>query len=112
MGKISFQDGVAIALLVFYVVCLPLSIWISLRHGLAKASGWVFLVIFAVIRIISASSQLATISQGPLSTAAEVAGITSAVGTSALLLSTLGLISRLYVFQELLPVAFPFANQT
>lgn len=95
MAHITFADGVAIAMLVFYLVSLPLSLFVAMRHGLAKASGWIFLTIFSVIRIIGCSAQLATISQGSNGTAATIAEITLAIGLSGLLLASLGLLSRL-----------------
>ena len=97
MGSITFTDGVAIAMLVFYAVSLPLTIFISARHGLAKSSGWILLTTFCIIRIIGCSAQLATITQGDTGTAATIAEVTIAIGFSGLLLASLGLLSRLYV---------------
>lgn len=94
MPNLSFADKVAIAKLAFYGVAFPLTVWVSLRHGLNRSSGWIFLSIFSVLRIISASAQIATISHDSQTTE-EVAMITGFIGLSPLLLATLGLLSRL-----------------
>ncbi|KAJ5176845.1 uncharacterized protein N7482_002722 [Penicillium canariense] len=95
MGHVTFSDGVAIVMLVFYTICLPFAVKVCLRHGLARSSGWIFLAIFSIIRIVSCSAQLATITQGPVGTPATIAAVTSALGVSPLLLASLGLISRI-----------------
>lgn len=93
MTVLDFGDGVAVLKVVFYSIALPISLFVAFRHGLAKSSGWIFLSIFCLIRIINGSSQLAMISNDS-DTIAEVAIITSFLGLSPLLLATLGLLSR------------------
>lgn len=98
MTHITFHDGVAIVMLAFYALCLPFAATVSLRHGFAKASGWIFLAIFSIVRIVGCSSQMATLTQGPDGAAATIAEITNSLGISPLLLASLGLTSRLSAF--------------
>lgn len=93
MGHITVSNGFAIWQLIVYIVALPISIWVSACHGFLKSSGWVFLSIFCIIRIISSASQLATISS-PSETAEAISLITGLLGLSPLLLATLGILSR------------------
>ena len=95
MTAITYPDGIAIGKLIFYAPCLIASIYICFRHGLKKTSGWILLTVFAVLRIIGAASQLATISSKS-DTPATIAAVTSSIGLSPLLLATLGLLYRAY----------------
>ena len=95
MGAITYSDAIAIAQIVYYSPALLASIFICVRHGFAKASGWFFLILFCLIRIIGASAELSTITN-PTSTAITIALVCAIFGTSPLLLSSLGLISRIY----------------
>jgi hypothetical protein len=94
MGQITGTDGVAIFILAFYAVAVIASAVVAFRHGLSRNSGWIFLSIFSVIRIIYAAATLSTINN-PTQTAITIAEITAFLGLSPLLLASLGLISRL-----------------
>jgi hypothetical protein len=93
MAVVTYVDGVAIWRLIYYTLCLVASIKISWRHGFGKNSGWIYLAILSVIRIIGSSAQLATITSTS-STTETIAIITSFLGLSPLLLASLGLLSR------------------
>jgi hypothetical protein len=93
MAKITYIDGIAIWKLIFYAPALAAAIFVTLRHGFARSSGWIFLAIFSLIRIIGSASQLAAISSKS-DTPEEIAIITGAIGLSPLLLASLGLLSR------------------
>ncbi|KAJ5595025.1 uncharacterized protein N7459_001233 [Penicillium hispanicum] len=94
MGDITFTDGVAIAMLIFYAIALPFAIYNCWRHGIDRASGWVAILIFSVIRIIGSAGQIATISDPDNRTAEIIAYVCQAIGLAPLLVATLGLISR------------------
>jgi hypothetical protein len=94
MVQITATDGIAIAILAFYAIALVISLIVAFRHGLSRNSGWIFLCIFATIRIVYAGAVLSTISN-PTETALTIAEITQFLGLSPLLLASLGLISRL-----------------
>lgn len=93
MGKVTYGDAIAIWMLIYYTVSLVGSIFVSSHHGFGKNSGWIYLAIFCTIRVINASAQIATITSNS-STAQTVAVITGFIGLSPLLLTTLGLLSR------------------
>jgi hypothetical protein len=95
MGSITYSDAIAIAQIVYYSPALLASIFVCVRHGFSKASGWFFLILFCLIRLIGASAELATITNPTSSTAITIALICAVMGTSPLLLSSLGLISRM-----------------
>ena len=97
MGQITYADAIAIFQLVYYSPCLFGSIFVAGRHGALKSSGWIFLTIFCVVRIVGASAGLATISKPHSDTPYTIALVCSVLGLSPLLMASLGLISRAYV---------------
>ena len=92
---IDFRDGVSILKLVIYTPYLFASIYVCFRMGFMKGSGWIYLSIFCLLRIIGASAQLASISSHS-TTPYTIAAICDAVGLTPLFLASLGLISRAY----------------
>ena len=58
---VDYRNGVSILLLVFYLPALAIAILLTVRHGFARSSGWRFMIIFSLARILSACFQLATI---------------------------------------------------
>ncbi|KAK5128948.1 hypothetical protein LTR85_000281 [Meristemomyces frigidus] len=96
MGHVTYLDGVAIFQLVYYSLCLFSSVYIALKHGAMKSSGWIFLAIFCLIRIIGSAARIATIINPDAETAYTIALITSVLGLSPLLMASLGLIARAY----------------
>ncbi|UKZ73745.1 hypothetical protein TrVFT333_001395 [Trichoderma virens FT-333] len=95
MAHVTLSDGLAIWQLIYYVVTLICSIFVSCRHGLSRSSGWIFLTIFSTMRVIGCSAQIATIT-ATSDTAETIATITGFLGLSPLLLATLGILSRIY----------------
>ncbi|KAH8646788.1 hypothetical protein BX600DRAFT_518813 [Xylariales sp. PMI_506] len=84
---------VSIAELIVYVPALIAAIVVCSRHGIHRASGWVYTVILCVVRIAGAVCQLLTYhdqSEGLL----KATVIIDSIGLSPLLLATLGVISR------------------
>lgn len=96
MGHITYDDAIAIFQLVYYTPCLLGSIFVAARHGATKTSGWIFLTIFCVIRLVGAGSRIATISDTSSDTPYTIALVCSVLGLSPLLMSSLGLIARAY----------------
>jgi hypothetical protein len=92
---LNFRDGVSILKLAIYSPYLFASIYVCFKHGLMKGSGWIYLSIFCLLRIIGASAQLASISSHS-TTPYTIAAVCDAIGLSPLLLASLGLISRAY----------------
>ncbi|KAK5788352.1 hypothetical protein VI817_009310 [Penicillium citrinum] len=64
-----------------------------LRHGIRRSGGFIFLVIFSLIRILGACSQLSTIHHHSIGIYIVVA-ILDSIGLSPLLLGLVGMISR------------------
>jgi hypothetical protein len=93
MAEITYTDVLAIWKLVYYSVALFGAMWVSGKHGFGKNSGWIFLAIFCIIRIVNSSAQIATITTSS-DTAQTIAVITSFFGLSPLLLAALGILSR------------------
>lgn len=96
MAHVTLTDGLAIWELIYYVVALICSIFVSCRQGLSRSSGWIFLTIFSTMRVIGYSAQIATIT-ATSDTAETIATIAGFLGLSPLLLATLGLLSRVLV---------------
>lgn len=92
---LTFRDGVCILKLVVYSPFLFAAIYVSFKHGFMKGSGWIYLAIFCLLRIVGASAQLASISS-PSKTTYTIAAVCDAIGLSPLILASLGLISRVY----------------
>ena len=53
----------SILLLIFNLLALAIAILLSIRHGLSRFSGWRFMIIFTLARILCAYFQLATNNQ-------------------------------------------------
>lgn len=60
---VDYRNGVSILLLIFYIPALAIAVFLTIRHGFSKSSGWRFMIIFTLARILCASFQLATINQ-------------------------------------------------
>jgi uncharacterized membrane protein len=92
---LTYSNGIAIGEIVCYSPCLLVAVFLMARHGLRKAGGWYFLVMFSLVRILGAVFQLATINDPTSVSLRTGAAILTTVGFSALLLATLGLLTRL-----------------
>ena len=102
MGHFTYSDGIAVWKLVFFSPALLISGFVAARHGFAKSSGWIYLTIFCIIRIVGSAAQLALISNPTSDGARTTALICSILGLSPLLLSSLGLLARSYVLYHML----------
>jgi hypothetical protein len=92
---ISYREGVSIGELVVYTPALIIAAFLSVRHGFGRSAGWLFLIIFALARLIGAAMQLATISDPTNESLYIGYAILQNIGLSPLMLATLGLLSRL-----------------
>ena len=82
--------------LVVYIPALFTAAYISHRHGFGRNAGWIFLVVFSLIRIVGSCFQIEVASK-PTKNLLIATSIINSIGLSLLLLATLGLISRAYV---------------
>ena len=92
---LDFRDGISILKLIVYIPYLFASIYVCVKHGFMKGSGWIFLSVFCILRIVGSSAQLASISSHS-TTPYTIAAVCDAIGLSPLLLASLGLLSRAY----------------
>lgn len=87
------RGGISILELVVYFPSLLLAVFLCVKHGFGRSSGWVFILFLCLIRIIGACCQLATYSNASVGLF-EAVVILDSVGVSPLLLATVGVISR------------------
>jgi hypothetical protein len=92
---LDYRNGVSIAEIVVYVPALFIAAFLAIRHGLGQNSGWLFLIIFCLARIIGPSMQLAETSDPFNQSLYTGSAILQNVGLSPLMLATIGLLSRL-----------------
>jgi hypothetical protein len=92
---INYRDGIAIGELVVYFPALAIAVFLAVRHGFGRSSGWLFLIIFALVRIVGACFQLATINDPTNISLYTGVAILQNVGLSPLELTSLGLLSRI-----------------
>jgi len=91
---LDYRNGVSIAEIVVYVPCLLIAAFLAIKHGFGRNAGWIYLVIFTMIRIAGGCVQLATISSQ--STGIYTASVLlQTIGLSPLELTALGLLSRI-----------------
>ncbi|KAF2141550.1 uncharacterized protein K452DRAFT_287515, partial [Aplosporella prunicola CBS 121167] len=92
---LSYRSGVSVALILLYVPALLIAIFLTVRHGLKRSSGWRFMVIFSLARLLAASFQLATIAH-PTNVSLYVGEwVLLGIALSPLELAALGLLSRI-----------------
>ncbi|CRL26808.1 unnamed protein product [Penicillium camemberti] len=89
-------EHVAIAELIIYIPTALLTIWVVLRHGFHKQLGWIYLSIFSGIRVGGAVMEILSTKNPNNANDKEWAVILQSVGLSPLLLSTLGLLKRVF----------------
>lgn len=92
---IGFREGVSIGEIAVYIPALLIAAWLAAHHGFGRSAGWLFLIIFALARIIGASLQIATISDPTNIGLYTGYAILQNVALSPLMLAALGLLSRL-----------------
>lgn len=95
MTKLDYRDGVAIGELCAYFPVLAVAVLLAVRHGFGRSSGWFFLIVFSLVRIIGACFELATISNPTNVSLYTGLAILDSIGLSPLELTSLGLLSRI-----------------
>ncbi|OQD78247.1 hypothetical protein PENDEC_c001G05630 [Penicillium decumbens] len=90
---LSYHHGISVLQLLVYFPSLFLSAFLVYRHGLRTNSGFIFLTIFTLARIVGACCDLATIND-PSKGLFTAAAICSSIGLSPLMLACTGLLSR------------------
>ena len=91
------EKGIAIAELIVYISISLATLLVVLRHGFHRQLGWIYLFIFSGVRIAGAVMEILSETHPDNTTDLEWAIILQSVGLSPLLLSSLGLLKRVYV---------------
>ena len=89
----DYRDIVNVVELVVYVPTFFTALYVAYRHGISRSSGWVFLVFFALIRIVGAVAFLITLTNHAIGIYITAA-ICEGIGLSPLIMSSVGLLSR------------------
>ncbi|KAJ5991909.1 hypothetical protein N7451_007633 [Penicillium sp. IBT 35674x] len=93
MGKIDYSNGISILQLIIYFPAIFVSIFLVFRHGIRTNSGFIFLTVFTLLRIIGACCDLATIDNSSTALYTTYA-VTSSIGLTPMLMACSGLLSR------------------
>ncbi|KAI4234401.1 MAG: hypothetical protein LQ349_003826, partial [Xanthoria aureola] len=92
---VSERFAIAIAEIIVYALLLPISLFITIRHGISKSSGYLPLCIFCCLRLSAAGLGIASENDGYTNRANLVwSEILGSVGLSPLLIAGVSLITR------------------
>lgn len=94
MARLSELNKISIAEIVVYVPSLAVAIVLVRKHGFKRSAGWLYLVIFSVIRILGAVLDLATINDPSNISLLTGSNTLQSIGLSPLILINLGLLTR------------------
>ncbi|KAL1870515.1 hypothetical protein VTK73DRAFT_2623 [Phialemonium thermophilum] len=87
-------NKISIAQICVYAPALIIGVVLAVRHGFGRSSGWMYLILFSIIRILGAALQLET-THNPTDVGLYVGATTlQSLGLSPLILVMLGLLSR------------------
>lgn len=90
------RNSISVVEICYYFPCLFIGLFLSLRHGF-HSSGWMYMIIFSLARIVGSGMQLGIMSQ-PTNTSLYIgSSILATVGLSPLMLVQLGLLRRVLV---------------
>ncbi|UNI23868.1 hypothetical protein JDV02_009661 [Purpureocillium takamizusanense] len=93
---LDFYDRVAIATIVVFSLYLIGGVWLCVKHGFHKSSGWRFLIILALARLIGSSLRLATIND-PTNDSLYVGWLVlNGLGFGPLVAMLMGLLTRVF----------------
>jgi hypothetical protein len=89
----SAHSKLAIAILVYYVLALPVAVLNCVKHGFGRHGGWLYLLSMDIVRITGACLTIAA-EQKPSTGLYTAAAIFSAIGLVPLLLALMGTMKR------------------
>jgi len=93
--SIDTYDGISIAQVAIYAPCFVAAVYLGFKHGFRKSSGWYFLIVLSLARIIGSSLRLASISDAT-NVNLYIGWLTlNSLGLSPLILTLLGLLGRI-----------------
>lgn len=89
------REDLEIVELVYYIPAFLLALWCVKKHGMGRQIGWLYLAVLGVLRIIGAGAGIAAYSEtNPSQDLIETSTIAFSIGISPLLLSLLGILTR------------------
>lgn len=91
---ITPTSSLSIAKLIIFTPLLLSSIYLLLKHGLARSSGWLQLSIVCLIRVMGSAASIVTITNPKDVTAYVMADVLLVIGIAPILGSMMGLLSR------------------
>lgn len=94
MAPLTELNRVSIAEIAVYTPALAVALVLASRHGFKRSSGWLYLIIFSVIRIVGSALDLATINDPSNLSLLVGANTLQSIGLSPLILVNLGLLTR------------------
>ena len=101
---VTYHHGISILEVGVFIPSFFLALLLTTRHGFSNSSGFFWLLLFTLTRIVGACCDLATIQHYPKDLYIASA-ICSSIGLSPLILACSGLLSRAYV--NLIPPILP-----
>ncbi|KAG9253849.1 uncharacterized protein F5Z01DRAFT_132137 [Emericellopsis atlantica] len=94
--SLDTYDHISIAEIVIYAFFLVVGVYLCFKHGVRRTTGWVYLVIFAIARILGSALRLATTSN-PSDVGLYVGWqVLNGVALGPLILLLLGMLGRCY----------------
>jgi hypothetical protein len=94
----AVREAIAIVELIVYIPAFLTTLAVLFKHGFQKQLGWIYLLIFTIVRIAGAVFEVLHNSNKSNSTYTEWALILQSVGISPLLLASFGLLKRVIDF--------------
>jgi hypothetical protein len=91
---IEYRGKISIFELLVYALCVPIAIWLTIRHGIRRSTGWIYVIIFAQVRAGGAISQLLSESNPSNTSLYTAEAILQSLGLNPLLFIALGILSR------------------
>jgi hypothetical protein len=91
------HDTIAVLELIFYIPTIFPAIYLCIKHGFKRSSGWLYILILCLIRIIGSICQFIS-NKNPSKGLLQTIFILDSVGLSPLLLATVGLLGRFVDF--------------
>ena len=92
---LSPSESLNIAILAIFSPLLLLTLFVIFRHGIHRQSGWIYLSIFCLIRIVGGALGIAAETNPRNTSDLEWSAILGSIGLSPLLLASLGLLKRM-----------------
>jgi hypothetical protein len=88
------QNNIACAQIAIYTVALGVGIYLNVKHGFGRSAGWLYLIIFSLVRIVGGALQLAATVNGINVNLLIGASVMASIGIAPLVLILVALLGR------------------